>query len=66
MSKYKLEIDYGKPYTEEVPTLKEVKKILLKLKDMTENDDVPYMEIDIFDGKGKLITDKIFKKLRLN
>lgn len=63
---YKLEIDYGKPYTEEVSSMKNLKKTLLKLKDMTENEDVPYMDIDIFNQKGKLITEKIFKKLRLN
>ncbi len=66
-SKYELNVDYGKPYTEFPKDLKALKSALQKLQKYAETTDVPYMDITIFDlKKEKDVTDKIFKKLRLN
>lgn len=46
--KYIIEIDYGKPYTEEVNTEEEVFKILKELEDKNQKEDYAYFDINIY------------------
>lgn len=66
MTKYRLQVDDGIPYEEVVESLSLLKKKLLDLKKKAENEEVAYMDVNIFDEFGKDITDKIFKELKIN
>lgn len=65
MPKYKLQVDYGKPYEVLTSSLSKLKKELLKLKKKADKGDFPFLDLFISDEKGKDITDEIFKKLKL-
>ena len=66
MPKYKIVVDYGKPYEIKVNSDSQLKKELLKLKRKAEREDHPYFDINIYDEKGKDVTDKMFDKLKIN
>ncbi|MDO8623115.1 MAG: hypothetical protein Q7R52_02620 [archaeon] len=61
---FRLEVDYGKPYSQKVNSECELRNELLKLKDMNENDDFGYLDLEIYKGK-KDVTDKMFEKLKI-
>ena len=65
MGKYKLIVDYGKPYEVKVGSDARLKRELVKLRRLYDSnpDDFPYFDIIIEDGKGDDVTDKMFKKL---
>jgi hypothetical protein len=48
----KLTVDYGKPYEEEIKDLTELKIKLIELRKMAENEELPFLEVDVeIDGK---------------
>lgn len=65
MPRYELVVDYGKPYNEFHNSLSSLKSALSKLKKFEEKEDLPFLDIHIYEGE-KEVTDEIFKKLRLN
>jgi hypothetical protein len=56
--KYKIIIDCGIPYTEEVNTEEELKRILKGLKEKAENE--PHLDIIILDEKDEDISETQF------
>lgn len=60
MMKYKLIIDYGKPFIESFDNEELVFNRLLELEELNNNEDLPYIDIKVFKGK-KDITEDIFK-----
>lgn len=59
---FRLVVDFGKPYEEEFSSESALRKELLRLKDLS-NDDTG--DVYIYDSKDKDITDKMFKKLKI-
>lgn len=58
--KYKLIIDYGKPYELEFKDLKSIKKHIESLKERWKQNVYPYCDIIVFQG-NKEITRRFFK-----
>lgn len=65
MSKFTIVADYGKPYSMKIDSESMLKKELLGLKKLSEND-YPYFDVWVYDEHDKDITDEIFKKLKIN
>jgi hypothetical protein len=65
MKKYKLVTDFGKPDEKVVIGDSALKKELMKLKSMADSGDYAQADTWIYDEKGKDITGKMFKKLKV-
>ncbi|MBU0894854.1 MAG: hypothetical protein KKF48_02800 [Nanoarchaeota archaeon] len=66
--KYELVVDYGKPYSEFHKTDKSLKNALLKIKKYYEVNEhkISNFDINIYDSKDNDVTDKMFKKFKIN
>ena len=58
--KFKLIVDYGKPYEQEINTDEELEEELLKLKEMAESGEYPNLDVKILNEKGEDITENQF------
>lgn len=67
MSKYKVVIDYGYPFSVSADSDSELKKVLFKYKRMANDkkkDKYPFFDIWVYEN-NKDVTDKVFKKLKI-
>ena len=60
--KYKIIVDYGKPFEIISPDKECLFNELLKLDNEQAQTDIPFLDISIFNNKGLDITDEIFKQ----
>ena len=58
--KYKLIIDYGKPYEKEANTDAELKAKLKELKEISEKEEYAYFDVSILNEQGEDITKSQF------
>ena len=58
--KYKLIIDYGKPYEEEANTEEELKTELTKLNEISKKEEYAYFDVVVLNEKGEDITESQF------
>lgn len=63
--KYKLIVDYGKPYEEEFNNIQDLLCELIELKAKAEKEDYAYFDITILED-NKDITEEVFKNYSLN
>lgn len=66
MAKYTIVVDYGIPYDIKVNSDTKLKKELKKLKNIAEKEEHPHFDLNIYDSKDRDVTDKMFRKLKIN
>lgn len=59
---YTLIADYGKPFQEEYDNKELLFNRLLELEQLNENEELPYIEIEVYKNEHERITDEIFKE----
>jgi hypothetical protein len=64
--RYTVMVDYGKPYDVKVGSDTELKKELLKLKKIAQSEEYAQFDIWVYDKNEIDVTDKVFKKLKIN
>ena len=64
--KYKLFVDYGKPFEVELNTDEELKAELIKYKVMALSGDYPYLDVLVYNELGEDITEQQFINEMIN
>ena len=58
--KYKLIIDLGKPYEEDINTNEELEKELKRIKKLVDTEKCPYADVKVFNSDNEDITESQF------
>ena len=63
--KYRLLVNYGKPFEEKLNSKEELFNRLKELEKQNDKEDYPYFDVFIYDNKDKDFTEEMFKEFEL-